>query len=253
MVLAKVTNWQVAFLAAGAPGLAVASSHFFPATRRAGEGVDIERVRLHEKVGASTEDYTDLMVNSSYTYSLFGITFSSFAFAGVIYWSRAFLRGQGFAGNLVDPALAISFLAAALLGTLAGGLLAGWASRAMSGRCSSFPAWRCLPRSGSFSWPFTQVADAGLRWIVAGRGGHVAEHRALLHHHFERDDAQHARRRLRGRPGGIQPSGCHLVADSDGLGGRHVRSKRLDGHRVRPGTRSPGAARSPAPASIPRT
>ena len=45
-------------------------------TRGWSEGVDLERLRLHEKVGASPEDYTDLMVNSSYTYSLFGITFS---------------------------------------------------------------------------------------------------------------------------------------------------------------------------------
>ena len=31
------------------------------------------------------------MVNSSYTYSVFGITFSSFALAGLIYWLPAFL------------------------------------------------------------------------------------------------------------------------------------------------------------------
>ena len=91
--LAKVTTWQVAFLAAGAPGLVLALlALVFPdPTRGLSEGVDLERLRLHEKVGASPEDYTDLMVNSSYTYSLFGITFSSFALAGLIYWSKAFL------------------------------------------------------------------------------------------------------------------------------------------------------------------
>ena len=132
VALAKVTNWQVAFLAAGAPGLAIAlCALLFPAViRGAGEGVDRERLRLHETVGASTEDYTDLMVNSSYTYSLFGITFSWFALAGVIYWSRAFLHvAKGVREALVDRALPISLLAAAFFGTLAGGLLAEWASR----------------------------------------------------------------------------------------------------------------------------
>jgi MFS family permease len=130
--LAKVTNWQVAFLAAGAPGLLLALLALAvpEATRGMSEGVDMERVRLHERVGASPEDYTDLMVNSSYTYSLFGITFSSFALAGLSYWSRAFLIvAKGSPDGLVDSTLGISFLAAAILGTLAGGVLAEWASR----------------------------------------------------------------------------------------------------------------------------
>jgi MFS family permease len=130
--LAKVTTWQVAFLAAGAPGLLMALlALVFPeATRGMSEEVDIERLRLHEKVGASPEDYTDLMVNSSYTYSLFGITFSTFALAGVIYWSRAFVTvAKGLPDALVDSTLGISLLAAAIVGTLAGGFLAEWSLR----------------------------------------------------------------------------------------------------------------------------
>ncbi len=132
VALAKVTTWQVAFLAAGAPGLVLSLlALVFPdPIRGQSEGVDIERARLHEKVGAGPEDYTDLMVNSSYTYSIFGITFSWFALAGVIYWSRAFLTvGKGLPDARVDSALGISFLAAAIVGTLAGGLLAEWSSR----------------------------------------------------------------------------------------------------------------------------
>ncbi len=49
--------------------------------------------RLHEQVGPSREDYIDLMVNSSYTYSVFGIAFSSFALAGLVYWSPTFSDG----------------------------------------------------------------------------------------------------------------------------------------------------------------
>ena len=41
--------------------------------------------------GPSREDYIDLMVNSSYTYSVFGIAFSSFAIAGLVYWLPTFL------------------------------------------------------------------------------------------------------------------------------------------------------------------
>ena len=59
--------------------------------RGSSEGVDIQRLRLHERVGPSREDYIDMMVNSSYTYSVFGITFSSFALAGLVYWSPTFL------------------------------------------------------------------------------------------------------------------------------------------------------------------
>jgi predicted MFS family arabinose efflux permease len=130
--LAKMTTWQVAFLAVGAPGLVLALfSLVFPdPVRGLSEGIDQPRLRLHETVGASHEDYTDLMVNSSYTYSLFGITFSSFAFAGLFYWSKAFLTvSKGFTFSLVDSLLGVSVLGAALAGTLAGGLLAGWTAK----------------------------------------------------------------------------------------------------------------------------
>ena len=78
---AHVHDWQTAFLAVGAPGmvLALVALVLPDPVRGSSEGVDIQRLRLHEQVGPSREDYIDLMVNSSYTYSVFGITFSSFA------------------------------------------------------------------------------------------------------------------------------------------------------------------------------
>jgi predicted MFS family arabinose efflux permease len=130
--LARLSTWQVAFLCVGAPGLflALLSLAFPDPVRGLSEGIDLERLRLHERVGASAEDYTDLMVNSSFTYSLFGITFSSFAFAGLFYWSKAFLTvSKGFSVSLVDSSLGIIILGAALVGTLAGGILAGWWSK----------------------------------------------------------------------------------------------------------------------------
>src|SRR5271166_4406542 len=80
---ASVATWQTAFLAVGAPGLLLALVALMlpDPVRGSSEGVEIERLRLHELVGPSREDYVDLMVNSSYTYSVFGITFSSFALA----------------------------------------------------------------------------------------------------------------------------------------------------------------------------
>lgn len=130
--LAKVTTWQVAFLVAGAPGLLLALlALLFPdPTRGSSDGIDFERLRLHERVGPSSEDYIDLMVNSSYTYSVFGITFSWFALAGLIYWSKTFLTvAKGLTETQVDSSLLISFLGAAIVGTLTGGLVAEWSSR----------------------------------------------------------------------------------------------------------------------------
>ncbi len=91
------------------------------------EGIDILRLRLHEQVGPSREDYIDLMVNSSYTYSVFGIAFSSFAIAGLVYWLPAFLTvAKGVTPDQlrIPRLLEATLLAAAVLGIGAGGWLA---------------------------------------------------------------------------------------------------------------------------------
>ena len=122
---AHVTTWQTAFLAVGAPGLllALVSLVLPDPVRGSSEGVDIERLRLHERVGPSREDYIDLMVNSSYTYSVFGITFSSFALAGLVYWSPTFLTvAKGLTEAQAESPLLMTFLGAAILGTAAGAL-----------------------------------------------------------------------------------------------------------------------------------
>ena len=48
------------------------------------EGVDPERLRAHEQAGASRADYLDLMVNSSYTYAVFGMAAYTFAIGGLL-------------------------------------------------------------------------------------------------------------------------------------------------------------------------
>jgi len=133
--LAHVADWQTAFLAAGAPGimLALMALTLPDPVRGASEGVDVQRLRLHEQVGASREDYVDLMVNSSYTYSVFGITFSSFALAGLVYWSKSFLTvAKGLSEAQTDTPLALTFLGAAIAGTAAGGWLADWSREGRS-------------------------------------------------------------------------------------------------------------------------
>jgi predicted MFS family arabinose efflux permease len=125
--LARAIGWQTAFLVAGAPGLALAllAIALPEPVRGLSEGVDLDRLRLHEEVGPSREDYIDLMVNSSYTYSVFGITFASFVLAGLVYWSPSFLTvAKGIPADRADLSLGVAFLAAALAGTAAGGWLA---------------------------------------------------------------------------------------------------------------------------------
>jgi MFS transporter, Spinster family, sphingosine-1-phosphate transporter len=130
--LAWMTTWQTAFLVVGAPGLVLALTCLLlpDPVRGLSEGVEIERLRLHERVGPSREDYIDLMVNSSYTYSVFGITFSSFALAGLVYLSPTFLTvAKGLTEAQAASPLAITYLGAAVLGTAAGAWLADPATK----------------------------------------------------------------------------------------------------------------------------
>ena len=91
--IARVATWHTAFLVAGAPGviLALLALVLPDPVRGTSEGVDEHRLRLHERVGPSQEDYIDLMVNSSYTYSVFGLAFSMFAIGGLVFWLPTFL------------------------------------------------------------------------------------------------------------------------------------------------------------------
>jgi MFS transporter, Spinster family, sphingosine-1-phosphate transporter len=124
---AMVIGWPPAFLAVGAPGLVLAlvALALPEPARGTSEGVDIQRLRVHEQVGPSREDYIDLIVNSSYTYSVFGMAFSSFAVAGLVYWSPTFLASTtSLTREQTDSTLGLTLLGAAILGIGAGGWLA---------------------------------------------------------------------------------------------------------------------------------
>jgi MFS family permease len=126
MTLPGLAGWQAAFLAAGAPGLALALVTLLvpDPVRGASEPVDAARLRLHEQVGPSQEDYIDLMVNSSFNYAVFGMAFSSFALAGLAYWFPASLAARGLAADRAGEVSTLILMAAAMAGLIAGGWLA---------------------------------------------------------------------------------------------------------------------------------
>jgi MFS family permease len=125
-------SWNAAFFVVGAPGLlaALAALALPEPVRGASEKVDVERLELHQRVGASREDYLDLMVNSSYTYSVFGMAFYTFAIGGLAYWMPTFLTvTKGIDQVQATSLLGVTTLGAAVSGMTAGGWLADRLSR----------------------------------------------------------------------------------------------------------------------------
>jgi MFS transporter, Spinster family, sphingosine-1-phosphate transporter len=125
--LAPRYGWQMAFFVVGGPAVAAALLAFLlPEPRRGlSEGVDEARLAAHERAGATKADYVDLMVNSSYTYSVFGMAAYTFAIGGMLIWIPTFLvntRGipQTRMGSILAPITAL----AAILGMTLGGWIA---------------------------------------------------------------------------------------------------------------------------------
>jgi sugar phosphate permease len=126
-MIAKRYGWHNAFFIVGFPGLVAAFLVFFlpEPVRGATEAVDPERLREHEKAGATREDYIDLMVNSSYTYSVFGMAAYTFAIGGMLVWVPPYL----FNTRMFDQERASQYLAgvtfaSAVVGMLTGGWVA---------------------------------------------------------------------------------------------------------------------------------
>jgi MFS family permease len=124
--VAEHYGWHVAFFIVATPGLfAALATAFLPdPVRGQSEGVDAVKLLAHEQAGASREDYIDLMVNSSFTYSVLGMAFYTFAIGGLAYWLPTFLIRD----KVMDPVasnfwLGIMTLFAAISGMSAGGWL----------------------------------------------------------------------------------------------------------------------------------
>lgn len=149
--VASVATWQTAFLAAGAPALALALAALTlpDPVRGVSEGVAIRRLRQHEAAGASAEGYIDLMVNSSFTYAVFGLTFTAFAIGGLDAWLPTFLVGvRGLPEPLAARTAATLVPAAAAVGLLGGAWAADlWGRREPRAHflVASLAAWLALP------------------------------------------------------------------------------------------------------------
>jgi MFS family permease len=120
-------GWRNAFFIVGAPGLAAALAALFlpEPVRGASEGVDLKRVAQHERAGATKEDYFDLMVNSSYTYSVFAMAMYTFAIGGLALWLPKFLVfTRGIESGQAKNVLGLVTLFSSILGMTAGGWLA---------------------------------------------------------------------------------------------------------------------------------
>ncbi len=170
-------GWPAAFLAAGAPGLALALlALVLPhPVRGASEPVDLRRLRLHEYVGASQDDYVDLMVNSSFNYSLFGLAFSAFAVAGLAFWLPAFLTAKGMEPGQAGRLSIAILLAAAAAGTAVGGWLTDTFAATRPGACSCCQASRSsrrslacsrssMPGRSSWSTPGSSLPNTPCSW-----------------------------------------------------------------------------------------
>lgn len=149
--LAQLATWQTAFLAGGAPALvlALAALTLPDPVRGVSEGVPVSRLRGHEAAGATAEDYVDLMVNSSFTYAVFGLTFIAFAIGGLNAWLPTFLVGvRGLTEPSAARVAAILPPAAAAVGLLAGAWAADlWGRREPRSYflVPAMAAWLALP------------------------------------------------------------------------------------------------------------
>lgn len=124
--IGKKYGWHAPFFLVGVPGLIAALFAFIlpDPVRGSSEGVDPDRLRDHEQAGATRADYLDLMVNSSYTYAVFGMTAYIFAIGGLLVWVPTFLvNTRGMEQGRATLILGLVTLGASVIGMLAGGWL----------------------------------------------------------------------------------------------------------------------------------
>jgi len=120
-------TWHAAFFLVGAPGLVAAFVALIlpEPVRGTSEGVDEAQLKAHVKAGATKEDYIDLMVNSSYTYSVFGMAAYTFAIGGLLVWVPTFLNvTRGLDQERSTWMLGLTTLLAAITGMSLGGWVA---------------------------------------------------------------------------------------------------------------------------------
>ena len=120
-------GWQTAFFVVGVPGLVAAFAALLlpEPVRGESEKIDPERLIGHERAGASKADYVDLVVNSSYTYTVLGMAFYTFAIGGMVLWVPYYLvHTRGLPLGKATLILGGVTLTAAALGMTVGGFIA---------------------------------------------------------------------------------------------------------------------------------
>jgi len=141
-IIATRLGWHRAFFVVGAPGLAAALFALLlpEPVRGASEEVDPDRLLEHESAGARREDYVDLMVNSSYTYSVFGQAAYTFAIGGLLVWVPNYLFStRGFDQERAGIHLGLVTFAAAVVGMVSGGWLSDRMARTRPGALFVIP------------------------------------------------------------------------------------------------------------------
>ena len=155
--IARAATWHTAFLVAGAPGvvLALLALVLPDPLRGTSEGVEPQTPEAARAGRPSRDDYIDLMVNSSYTYSVFGLAFSMFAIGGLVFWLPTFL--------LVVHEMPAGHASSSWLGlTVPGGHGAGHGDRRLAGGplLADQPAGP-VPRAGRGDAGLDPVPPAG--------------------------------------------------------------------------------------------
>lgn len=124
---APFESWQLAFFLVGIPALlSVVGAFLIEEPRRgASEGVDDRKVEAFDQQRPTRADYHDLSVNSSYTYTVLGLTAYTFAIGGLVFWFPSFLTStRQMPQDQATLGLGVITLFAAILGMSIGGWLA---------------------------------------------------------------------------------------------------------------------------------
>ncbi len=125
--IAKHHGWAASFFIVGAPGLVAAIlTAFLPEPIRGfSEGVSVDKLKAHEAKGLTKDDYLDLLVNSSYNYSVLAQAMYSFAIGGLAAFLPKFLTSyRGIERVEANFKLGVTTALAAVLGMTIGGWLA---------------------------------------------------------------------------------------------------------------------------------
>lgn len=120
-------SWRLAFFIVGVPGfIAAVAALFLPEPVRGQSDVlEGESPGPETTIRPTRADYKDLLVNSSYTYTVFGMAAYTFAFGGLAYWLPTYLkRARQLDPNDVDNMVAMTGFVAAIVGMYGGGWLA---------------------------------------------------------------------------------------------------------------------------------